>query len=416
MREAFEANGIPKHTTYFAEGHIATSRGGDPSALHAVTSAVTHPANSNHAFIGSATPHKNDEAEIQSMAALIDPDKYGDTHQFMQNFGQNTQFNPDALRREMSHAVYSAKIDPAGVDRTDTDNPSIERQFMQPARKVAHGGPIKLEGEHKALVDGVTAAYDKARKARERGEVDVASIRKLSPDRFEGKPPAEHEGIAKELQGSLGIIREAAMRKAVNGAPAAINQKVQQLTAVLKHDVTEGTWTDRAGNVQRGKPSIVFTDRAEEAHDLADHLKSQGLRAAVYHGGLDGKARAKVIEGFQPPKGRAREHDVLVMTSAGEAGINLQDGKVLHNMDVPQTFKSHQQRAGRAYRQGQQGNVEIHNWHTDTPYEQNALRRLRRKEGLGAVQGSPLPGQDESGVAFHHHAALARKHEAREVA
>lgn len=423
MREAFDAAGIPRHFTYLDEAHMVTNRAGeDPSGLHLINQAATHPINSTHALLGTATPHKNDESEVYSMASMIDPDRYGDRHQFMQAYGQDLAFNPDAVRRELSHLTYSAKIDPEGVDRIDTDNPRIEGGGGGlfggggPARKVAGGGPIKLEGEHKALVDRAGEMYERARKARSKGQVDVEAVKALSPSRFEGKPTEEHEAIARELLPSLGILKEAAMRRAVNGAPPEINQKIQAMTAVVRHDLEQGEWTDRSGNVQKGKPSIIFTDRLTEAQAIHDHLAKQGVRVGLYHGGLSAQERESVRLGFQPEAGGEAKHDVVVATSAAEAGINMQRAKVIHHYDVPQTEKSHAQRSGRAYRQGQQGDVEVHNWSTDAEYEQQGLRRLRRKEGLAAVFQTPIANLDETGIALHYHKALASQQQHREVA
>jgi Helicase conserved C-terminal domain len=393
-----------------------------------IMNAATHPINSTHALIGTATPHKNDEAEVYSMASMLDPDRYGDRHEFMQSFGQDLSFNPDAIRRELGHRTMTAKVDPEGVDRIDLDNPMIEKGKPglfgggTPDRKVGHNGPLPLNSEHKALVDKVDAAYEAAKKARNKGAVDVESIKALSPKRFDGVPEAEHEKIATELLPNLGMIRDHALRRAINRAPPEINTKLQAMTAAIHHDLREGRWTDRKGVEHKGKPSIVFTDSAEEAKMIHEHLNKQGIRASLYHGGLSPQEKEKVRLGYQPEANSEEERekkatsDVMVMTAAGEAGINLQRAKVIHHFDVPQTDKSHTQRSGRAYRQGQQGDVDVHNWHTDTKFEQDGLRRLRRKGDLGSVFQTPISNLDDTGVAMEYQKMLARKHEAAEIA
>ena len=149
---------------------------------------------------------------------------------------------------------------------------------------------------------------------------------------------------------------------------------------------------------------------------LHEHLAGKGIRAAFYHGGLTGKEREDVRLGFNPEGGKPPKYDVVVATSAAEAGINMQRAKVVHHFDVPQTEKSHAQRSGRAFRQGQQGDVDVHNWHTDADYEQQALRRLRRKADLADVFQSPIANLDETGIAGAYHRAVSRKHQGREVA
>lgn len=406
-QRAREKNGIPKHFTYIDEAQLVTEREGqEASLLNRITRAVSHPLNATHLLLGSATPHKNDESEVWSHAAMLQPERYGDKATFMANHGADLDKNPDAIRREMDPYTYSARIDPEGVDRTDSDNPRIED-----GRKVGHGGPIELTGEHKAAVDKIGTAYDKARKARAKGGVDVEAIQALSPDRFEGAPKEDHERIARDLQSSLGILRESAMRRAVNQTAPEHNQKIKAMTEAIQHDLAS-EWTDRKGKKQKGRPSIVFTDSKKEAEMITEHLKKQGIRAATYHGGLNSAEREKVRRGFQPEAGGKALHDVIVSTSAAEAGVNLQRAKVIHHYDVPQTAKSHAQRSGRAYRQGQEGNVDVHNWYTNAEYEQNALRRLDRKAGLASVFESPIENLDETGIAGAYNRALVERHQA----
>lgn len=206
------------------------------------------------------------------------------------------------------------------------------------------------------------------------------------------------------------------MRRAVNQAPPEHNQKLQALADVVEHDMKHGEWKGKDGAMQKGKPSIVFTDSAAEAKMIHEHLGTRGIRTALYHGGLSSNERDRVRLGFQPDGGGEPEYDVVVATSAAEAGINMQRAKVVHHYDVPQTHKSWGQRTGRAYRQGQQGDVDVHDWHTDTEFERNARRRLQSKEGLASVFETPLRSMDESGIATRYQRALEQQHQARDVA
>jgi len=411
MKEAMQANGIKGNWfTYFDEAHMGSSRGEDRSGLAMVTEMATHPENSSHMLLGTATPHKNDEAELYSMAAMIDPHKYGDRAKFMAAFGEDIRHNPDAIRRELEHVTYSEKIDPQGVERKVGENPSIVN-----GKKVNGSGPLKLEPEHQKLVDEVSSAYDAARKAMRRGQVDVDSIRVLSPRRFEGRPESEHEEIARSLLPSLAMSRDHALRRAINQAPPEINTKLKRLTEVIKHDLEHGEWTDvKTGEVKKGKPAVVFSDSKREIAMIVEHLRAQGIRAVAYHGGLSHDARDDVRLGFQPEKGEPK-YDVLVGTAAMEAGVNLQRAKALHHYDVPMTPKSWSQRTGRAYRQKQRGDVDVHDWHVDHDYDTRARRRLRRKSGLASVFETPLGALDEHGIAALHQRRLQRKHQAEDL-
>lgn len=411
MREAFDAAGIPRHYTYYDEAHTAEKREDtDPSSTNLVRSAVTHPVNATHYLHGTATPVKNDAAELFSVAETIDPDRYHDRGKFLQDFGQATAHNPSAIRRELAPHLFTARIDP-DVTRQDIDNPTIQGGGMfGTARKVA-GGPLPLHPEHQKLVDRVDELYQRARGERRQGRADIEALRELSPGAFRGHPETAHAAIADRLNGSLGIVKEAALRRAVNAAPAPINTKLQAMTAVIKHDLGQ-TWTDRQGKRRQGRRPVIFTDKASEARLIHEHLNQQGVRAALYHGGLTPAEREQIRLGFQPEDGSAPKYDAVVATASAEAGVNMQSASVIHHYDVPLTWKSHAQRSGRAYRQGQQGDVDVHNWHTATDYEQRARRRLATKRELASVLEDPTAHLDEHGITGHYRAVLNDRHQA----
>lgn len=408
MREAFLANGIDPY--YFAgdEAHRFTTR--DPTGkqplIHAVMQAASHPLNATQAMYGTATPVKNDANEAWSMASMADPERYGDRDWFMRNYGSDMAMNPTAIRRDTAHMVMTTKIQPKGVERVVTHNPRVEN-----GRKVESGSPMALHPGQQKRVDRVNEVYDKIRAAREQGRVDVDAVRELSPHSLEGMSDEDAYARAAELQESAGIMRETAMRKAINLAPIEENSKLRQLVDVVKHDVTEGEWTHRDGTKHKGKPTIIFTDSVEEAQLIHDELVKENLRSAMYHGGMGSDERDAVMRGFRPKGGQEAKHDVMVVTSAGEAGLNAQRGKVQHNYDIPKTEKSWNQRAGRAYRQGQKGDVEVHDWVTDSEYDQRAQRRLRQKELLAEVWQDPVDMLDQTGIAGEYQRVLAHRHQ-----
>lgn len=388
LRDVFDAHGIPQHFTYVDEAHTLTTREGQQETLQSlIIGAAAHPINSPHALFGSGTPHKNDASEVYSMARLIDPERYGDRAKFVANHGESMAANPDAIRRELAHRTYTARIDPP-TERRAITNPTIGPD----GRKIA-GGPLELEPEHAKRVKAVEDAYQAAKTAREKGEVDVEAVKTLNPGRFEGVPEHQHEAIARELTPHAGIMRETAMRRAINQAPIEHNTKLKAMRDVIRHDTGAG------------KQSIVFTDSLEEARLIHATMEKEGIAAALYHGGLTGDARDNFRRDYKSGKIR-----VGVMTAAGEAGINMQSGEVVHHYDLPMTMKSHAQRVGRAHRQGQTKDVDVHDWHTNTAYDDAGRRRLREKARLADVFETPLGPMDEHGFAADYHATLNEKH------
>jgi len=94
--------------------------------------------------------------------------------------------------------------------------------------------------------------------------------------------------------------------------------------------------------------------------------------------------------------------------------VNAQRAKAVHHYDLPMTQKAHAQRSGRAFRQGQHGDVDIHNWHTDTDFDRRALRRLRRKKTLAEAHETPV-SLEEHGIAGHYAAAQRERTGHREL-
>jgi Helicase conserved C-terminal domain/Type III restriction enzyme, res subunit len=395
VREALDAHGIPKHFTYVDEAHRLTTRQGEKeSDMSIIIGALSHQENSTHALFGTGTPHKNDASEIHSMARLLHPDRYGDSYKFTQKYGHGSIAAPDAIRRELDGSTYTASIPPDGVSRLDIPNP----ERLEDGRKT-QGAPVALSDEHAKSVGKVTSAYDRAKAAARNGSVDVEATKAVNPKAFEGKPEAEHQKIARDQASSLGIVKETAVRKALQLAPPEHNEKLRRMLDTVDSDV------------KAGKPSIVFSDSLEEANHVHKHLVAKGIASAVYHGGLSAKARDDFRANFDNGK-----HKVAVMTSAAEAGINIQTAKVIHHYDVPKTAKSWTQRNGRAYRQGQKDDVEVHDWQHAHEYDDSATQSLREKGRLADVFQTSLGALDEHGFSKDYIDTLSKNHEAFDIA
>lgn len=394
IRTALDAHGVPRHMTYLDEGHLLTTRQGQKETSQAIVlGAMAHPTNATHFLDGTATPYKNDTSEIYSTAAILDPDRYHDAYKFTQTHGVGSVAAPDAIRRELDHMTYTASIPPDGVERIDTANPVVG-----PDGKKTPGGHVPLDPKHAEAVKAVDTAFERATAAHARGDVDVESVKKLSPGRFKEAPEADHERLARELGPSLGIVKTTAVRKALQLAPIEHNAKLRRMVETIQHDTANG------------KPSIVFSDSAEEVAHVTKTLQERGIAAGAYHGGLDDKARQKFVQDFKGGKFK-----VSVMTAAGEAGINLQNATVTHHYDQPDTAKSWTQRNGRAYRQGQTQDCETHDWSHDHEHDRNGIRRIQNKGRLGEVHQTPLGPLDEHGFARDYNAVLTKMHERFDV-
>lgn len=121
---------------------------------------------------------------------------------------------------------------------------------------------------------------------------------------------------------------------------------------------------------------IVFTQYRETLEFVREELgKLYGADkiVAVKGGPLDDKIAA--VEQFWDPQG-AR---ILISTSAGSEGINLQVCRILFNYDLPWNPMAIEQRIGRIHRYGQQDTVQVYNLLAEDTVEQRIYDLLDEK-------------------------------------
>ncbi|MBW3668970.1 MAG: RecQ family zinc-binding domain-containing protein, partial [Actinobacteria bacterium] len=94
-------------------------------------------------------------------------------------------------------------------------------------------------------------------------------------------------------------------------------------------------------------PGIVYAATRARVVELAETLRSRGLRAAAYHGGLPAGERDAVQDGFM-----AGALDVVVATTAFGMGIDKEDVRFVFHAEPSDSLDSYYQEIGRAGRDG----------------------------------------------------------------
>jgi ATP-dependent DNA helicase RecQ len=92
---------------------------------------------------------------------------------------------------------------------------------------------------------------------------------------------------------------------------------------------------------------IIYCIRRRDVDELADQLRSRGVRALAYHAGMDPEARHAAQEAFS-----AEECDVVVATVAFGMGIDRSNLRFVLHTAMPKSIEHYQQEAGRAGRDG----------------------------------------------------------------
>jgi len=112
---------------------------------------------------------------------------------------------------------------------------------------------------------------------------------------------------------------------------------------------------------------------------VGKQLEQRDLRAEVFHGGLNSRARAEMLDAFRGDP----EFRVLFSTDAGGLGLNLQDAaSVVVNLEVPWNPAVLEQRIGRVHRMGQRRSVQVLHFVTRGAIEERVLQVVESKRAL----------------------------------
>jgi superfamily II DNA or RNA helicase len=298
------------------------------------------------------------------MSKLVPGGGYDDAEAWNRRYGVNTTAAAEALKREVSPYIYAAHI-------------------KMPNKVIRSRETVSLGDKQRAAYDGVRGAFEKLRAARLSGTVDVDAAKVLAPKRFEGVPEDQQENVAKQVMKVAGSLRDSRLQDVVDSSDPDENAKIQKLTEIAKRENRDE------------KPLVVFAHRLDAVRKIAAHLKAQGYTTETYMGPDSQIERAKKRRAFQAGKTQA-----LVLSDAGEAGLNLQQGHTLVQYDRPYTAKTHAQRFGRIDRLGQK-HPEIHliDLQTDTPFEARAQHRVEKKYDLRNILTDPAEMLDDTGIS-----------------
>lgn len=346
------------------EAHGLLNREGkENSRMSNVIEGVTD--NAEYYVHASGDPVKNDASEAFSLLQKMDGARYSDRAAFMRRYGGDTRAAKEGLQRELARHLYAFSLTPdVQVSKSEVAVPQSDAQ--------------------QAALDAVERHAAALRIAKMTGQVNVDAAKALAPSMFEGVPEADHEAVAKEVAGAVGIVKQTALRRVLDNHPAAAKlSKVAEVAAARK-----------------GQQGVVFAHSLEAVESLRKRLEADGHRVVTISGKDSSQEKADKIRKFNPDKGDP-EADIIVCSDAGATGANLQSGRWLVQYDTPDTAMTHAQRQGRIHRIGQKGAVELIDLVADHEFERRSRRRLASKYDLRDLLTTPLDGLDDTGLAYH---------------
>ena len=126
-----------------------------------------------------------------------------------------------------------------------------------------------------------------------------------------------------------------------------------------------------------GKSGIIYCLSRKKVEELAEILKTNDIRAAAYHAGLESALRSQTQDDFLMEK-----IEVIVATIAFGMGIDKPDVRFVIHYDIPKSLEGYYQETGRAGRDGGEGLC-------ITFYAQKDLQKLDK-----FMEGKPVAEQD----------------------
>ncbi len=110
---------------------------------------------------------------------------------------------------------------------------------------------------------------------------------------------------------------------------------------------TEDRFTQIKSLLQGNRSAIVYVNTRKATVDLAGFLRSAGILATYFHGGMTKEEKEKILRAWLEDKIK-----VIVATGAFGMGINKPDVRMVIHADIPWSPEQYVQEAGRAGRDG----------------------------------------------------------------
>ena len=302
----------------------------------------------------TATPVQNRIWDIYSLIDLLkkiegESNPFGNKHYFRNNFLEDSKgITLQENQKEIFRQILQKSI--CRTRRKDTNLPFPERQVINEE--------FSLEKNEKRLYEILKALVS---------ECHLSALHQLSLARgLMSSPQAflqELEKCSKDhfiLRPWLSEVEDLIDR-------TQVSQKMQKVAQMIERIRMEAETEGRSWR------AIVFTMRTVTQRQIARYFEELGFSYGFIRGG-DPSGNQETIRRYKmdPP-----EVNIIISTDAGAEGVNLQEGNIIINYDLPWNPMTIEQRIGRVQRLGSSfEKVLVFNPYAKSTVEELVVKRL----------------------------------------
>ncbi len=290
----------------------------------------------------TGTPVENNVGDLWAIMEFLNPGFLGNAAEFRRNF-----LLPIQKRGDSGAIVKLRKLTaPFILRRLKTDRTVLQDLPDKMEMKVFCNLTPEQASLYKSVVEDATRELDGSSGIKRKGVI-LATLTKLKQV---CNHPAQFLGDESPLPGRSG--------------------KLARLTEMVEELLSEG---DRA---------LIFSQFADMAERLRSHLSATfGQETLLLHGGVPAHKRNEMVERFQSGDDGAPRLFVLSL-KAGGTGLNLTAANHVFHFDRWWNPAVENQATDRAFRIGQQRNVQVHKFVCVGTLEEKIDEMIERKKAI----------------------------------
>ncbi len=271
----------------------------------------------HHRLALTGTPVENRLSELWSIMEFCNPGLLGSERQFRNTFSRPIEERGDIKKMEQLRKL----IRPFVLRREKTDD-SIIDDLPEKSEKKEYCGLTKEQATlYKAVADEIFEQIEQSRDIERRGRILklIGNLKSIC------NHPRQYLNDDQRISGRSGKL-------------AVLDDLVQKIAA-------------------NDKKGLIFTQYTQMAELLLEHLRGQGYRVLYLYGGTVKEEREEMIDEFKNAEGSCF---FLLSLHAGGTGINLTPANYVIHYDRWWNPAVEKQATDRAYRIGQDNNVQVY--------------------------------------------------------